>query len=368
MLYVLLTFLRPRIIVLKPVRVLTLLFIILMPLLLIGVGFVYYVGQSKFASTDNAYVKANKIVVSAEISGRVISVFVNENDQVKLGQPLFKLDKEPYLIELEKADASLARVQQDLKALRGQYRQKQAELKIAEGETSYFSGELKRQKKLRAKGVTSQVRLDESRQNFFVARVRNNAIKEELSRLLTLLGGSFDSPINLHPMVREALAYKKIASLNIRRTVIYSPADSIVTNFNLYAGEHVEVGRPVFSLVGTKGLWIEANFKETDLTNVAIGQPATVRVDSYPGLTLTARVIGISPATGSEFSILPAQNATGNWVKVVQRLPVRLAINDTTMLKKLRAGMTVSVKIDTGHTVSLPGFLSPLANLLSRNP
>jgi membrane fusion protein, multidrug efflux system len=352
---------------LKPVRALTLLLIIMMPLLLIGMGFVYYVGQIKFASTDNAYVKAKKIVVSAEISGRVISVLVNENDQVKVGQPLFKLDKEPYLIELEKAEASLARVKQDLKALRGQYRQKQAELRIARGETSYYGGELKRQKKLRANGVTSQVQFDESKRNFFVARERNNAIEEELSRLLTLLGGSFDSPRNQHPVVREALANKNIASLNIRRTVIYSPADSIVTNFNLYAGEHVEVGRPVFSLVGTKNLWIEANFKETDLTNVVVGQSATVRVDSYPGLALTAKVIGISPATGSEFSILPAQNATGNWVKVVQRLPVRLAIDDATMSGKLRAGMTVSVKIDTGRTVSLPGFLSPLNLLLSRN-
>ena len=117
-----------------------------------------------------------------------------------------------------------------------------------------------------------------------------------------------------------------------------------------------------------ENLWIEANFKETDLTNVAIGQPAAVIVDSYPGLTLTAQVIGISPATGSEFSLLPAQNATGNWVKVVQRLPVRLAIDVTQTPKQLRAGMTVSVKIDTGRTMSLPRFLSPLTLLLSKNP
>jgi membrane fusion protein, multidrug efflux system len=353
---------------LKPVRFLTLLLIILMPLVLIGMGFVYYVGKSKYASTDNAYVKANKIVVSAEISGRVVSVLVNENDKVQVGQPLFKLDKEPYLIELEKAEASLARVQQNLKALRGQYRQKQAELRIAKAEVSYHGGELRRQKKLRSNGVTSQVRFDEAKQNFFVARERSNAIKEELSRLLALLGGAFELPKSKHPLVREALANKKIASLNIRRTVIYSPAESIVTNFNLYSGEHVEAGRPVFSLVGTENLWIEANFKETDLTNVAIGQPAAVIVDSYPGLTLTAQVIGISPATGSEFSLLPAQNATGNWVKVVQRLPVRLAIDVTQTPKQLRAGMTVSVKIDTGRTMSLPRFLSPLTLLLSKNP
>ena len=352
----------------KPVRFLWLLLIILTPLVLIGVGFVYYISQSRYASTENAYVKANKIVVSAEISGRVVSVLVDENDRVESGQPLFKLDKEPYLIELEKAEASLARVQQDLKALRGQYRQKQAELRLAKGETSYYGGELKRQKKLRANGVASQVQFEESKQIYFAARERNNAIEEELNRLLIMLGGSVDLPSNQHPMVREALAIKNVASLNIRRTTIYSPAESIVTNFNLYSGEHVEAGRPVFSLVGSNNLWIEANYKETDLTNVAIGQQAKVVVDSYPGLTLTAQVVGISPATGSEFSLLPAQNATGNWVKVVQRLPVRLALDETTMLSRLRAGMTVSVEIDTGHIISLPRLLSPLTLLLSRNP
>ena len=352
----------------KPVRVLTLLFIIVLPLALIGVGFVYYVGQSKYASTKNAYVKANKIVVSSEISGRVISVLVDENDPVHAGQALFKLDKEPYLIALEKAEASLARVQQDLEALRGQYRQTQAELRLAKGEALYYDSELKRQKKLRAKGVTSQARFDDSERNFFAARERNNAIKEELRRLLTMLGGALDLPEGQHPLVREALASKNFAALNLRRTTIVSPADSIVTNFNLHAGEHVEAGRPVFSLIGTQKLWIEANFKETDLTNVVAGQPATVWVDTYPELALSAQVIGISPATGSEFALLPAQNATGNWVKVVQRLPVRLKLADDTSLALLRAGMTVSVKIDTGRIVSLPGIFAPLGPLLGGNP
>jgi len=353
---------------LKPLRFLTLVIVILAPLILIGLGFVYYVSQSRYASTENAYVKANKITVSAEISGRVMSVFVEENDQVKLGQPLFQLDKEPYLIKLEKAEASLSRVRQDLKALQGQYRQKQAELRIAEGEALYYGGELKRQKKLRTNGVASQAQLEESKQIYFAARERKNAIKEELSRLLIMLGGSIELPSNQHPAVREALATKNIASLNVRRTTIYSPADSIVTNFDLYSGEHVEAGRPVFSLIGNKNLWIEANFKETDLTNVAIGQTAKVLVDSFPGLAFTAKVIGISPATGSEFSLLPAQNATGNWVKVVQRLPLRLAFDEAIQLSQLRAGMTVSVKIDTGRIVSLPSLLSPLTILLSRNP
>lgn len=352
----------------KSSRILTLLFLIAAPLVLIGAGFVYYVGQSRYASTENAYVKANKIVVSSEISGRVESVLVDENDLVYAGQALFKLDREPYLIALEKAEASLARVLQDLEALRGEYRQKKAELRLAEGETLYYDGELKRQKELRAKGVTSQAHFDDSERNFYTAKERNNAIKEELQRLLTMLGGALDLPEGEHPLVREALASKNVAALNLRRTIIVSPADSIVTNFNLHAGEHVEAGRPVFSLIGTQKLWIEANFKETDLTHVVTGQPATVWVDTYPDLSLSAQVIGISPATGSEFALLPAQNATGNWVKVVQRLPVRLAIMDDASSLLLRAGMTVSVKIDTGRIVSLPGILSPLGPILGGNP
>ena len=344
----------------KSMRFLTLLLMLATPLILIGVGFFYYVSQSRFASTENAYIKANKIAVSAEISGRVISVLVNENDAVKAGQPLFELDKEPYLIELEKADASLSRARQDLMALKGQFRQKQAELRIAEGESSYYGGELLRQKKLRSNGVASQAQLDEAKQTYFVSRERKNAIKEELNRLLIMLGGSVDMPADQHPIIREATAVKNTASLNIRRTTIYSPADSVVTNFNLYTGEHVEAGRPVFSLIENKNLWIEANFKETDLTNVVVGQTAEVRVDSFPSLVLTAQVVGISPATGSEFSLLPAQNATGNWVKVVQRLPVRLAFSNPTQVLQLRAGMTVLVKIDTGRSINLPGFLSHL--------
>ena len=320
----------------------------------------YYVEQSRFADTDNAYVKADKIVVSAEISGRVVSVHVDENDRVQAGQTLFKLDKEPFKIAFDKAEASLARVHQDINALRAQYRQKQAELRLAIGEADFYGGVSKRQKKLQAKGFASQARFDESERNFFSARERTNAIKEDLGRLLAMLGGSLDLPAGQHPLVREAVASRNVAALNLRRTTVPAPVMSIVTNFNLLAGEHVEAGRPVFSLIGTEKLWIEANFKETDLTNVAKGQPATVTVDTYPGQTFSAGVTGISPATGAEFALLPPQNATGNWVKVVQRIPVRLQLMDTAKAPPLRAGMSVSVEIDTGHSVQLPRFLSAL--------
>ena len=348
-------------------RPLALLLLITAPLALIAAILLYYVGQSRYASTDNAYVKTGKIVVSAEISGRVVSVLVDENDRVLEGQPLFKLDKEPYQIALDKAEASLARVRQDIDALRAQYRQKQAELRLAKGEALYYGGVSKRQKKLRAKGFASQARFDESERNFFAARERALAIEEDLGRLLAMLGGALDLPAGKHPLVREAVASRSVAALNLHRTTVLAPALSIVTNFNLFAGEHVEAGRPVFSLIGTEKLWIEANFKETDLTNVAKGQPATVRVDTYPGLTLSAVVTGISPATGAEFALLPPQNATGNWVKVVQRVPVRLKLTDGAKTPPLRTGMSVSVKIDTGRPAAATRFLSPLLSWLNED-
>ena len=185
-------------------RRLALILLIAAPLALIAAGLFYYVGQSRYADTDNAYVKADKIVVSAEISGRVVSVLVDENDLVQAGQPLFKIDKEPYRIALDKAEASLARVRQDIDALRAQYRQKQAELRLAKGEALYYGGVSKRQKKLRAKGFASQARFDESERNFFTARERTHAIEEDLSRLLAMLGGALDLPAGEHPLVGGA--------------------------------------------------------------------------------------------------------------------------------------------------------------------
>lgn len=345
----------------KRIRRLFALLLLSVPILaILAAGLHYYVGKSRYADTSNAYIKADKIVVSAEITGRVASIHVDENHRVQAGQNLFQIDKEPFQIALDKAEANLARVRQNIDALRAQYRQKQAELRMAEGEAGFYGGESKRQQKLRTKGFASQARFDESERNFHSARERVNAIKEEAGRLLALLGGSLNLPSEQHPQVREAVASRNLAALNLRRTTVSAPVRSVVTNFNLRAGEYVEAGRPVFSLIGTEKLWIEANFKETDLTNVVSGQPATVKVDTYPGKTFSAVVTGISPATGAEFALLPPQNATGNWVKVVQRIPVRLRLADTDEAPSLRAGMSVSVKIDTGHSVPLPGFLSAL--------
>ncbi|MDD9876207.1 MAG: HlyD family secretion protein [Magnetovibrio sp.] len=325
----------------------------------IGVGALYiYVTGGRIVSTENAYVKADKVAVSADVSGRVVNVGVAENQKVRAGTLLFRIDQEPFRIALKQADARLAAARQTIDALKAEYRQKIAEHKLAEGDIKYYRLGVDRQRKLNAKGFASQSKLDDAEQNLRAARDRVAAIVQDIGRVRARLGGRVDIKADTHPTVLEALAERAAAELDLRRTDILAPSAGIVTNFGLEVGEYIEEGKPVFSLVGTEGVWVRANYKETELTHVRIGQPAKLRVDTYPDREIEAVVASIAPATGAEFALLPPQNASGNWVKVVQRLPVRLEITDTGEIPDLRAGMSVIVEIDTGHKRKVPGFLA----------
>jgi len=185
---------------------------------------------------------------------------------------------------------------------------------------------------------------------------------QDIAQVRAKLGGDPDIATDDHPAVREAAAERDQAALDLKRTEVRAVAPGVVTNFDLQAGEYVTAGTNVFSLVGTGDVWIEANFKETDLTHVRVGQVASIRVDAYPGDTREAVVASISPATGAEFALLPAQNASGNWVKVVQRLTVRLALKGRWQDPPLRAGMSVIAEIDTGHKRRLPDFARAALN------
>ena len=175
-------------------------------------------------------------------------------------------------------------------------------------------------------------------------------------------------PQDEHPNVREALATLDQANLNLKRIIVSAPGEGIITNFGLEVGEYIEAGKPIFSLVATGKIWVRANFKETELTHVKVGQSAELRFDTYPDNVIRAVVASISPATGAEFALLPPQNASGNWVKVVQRLPVRLEIRDAEKIPDLRAGMSVIVDIDTGYKRQVPKFLMGLTSLFNDPP
>jgi membrane fusion protein (multidrug efflux system) len=325
----------------------------------IGIGALYfYATGGRFVSTENAYVKADKIAVSADVSGRVAEVKIAENQEVRKGMLLFRIDPEPFQITVRRAEAGLAAARQTIAALKAEYRQKLAERHVVEGDVAYYRRSVDRQRTLHDKGFASQSKLDEAEQQMRAAKDRISALNQNLASVQARLGGDVNIDPDAHPTVREAMTALAAAELDLRRTEVHAPTDGVITNFGLEVGEYIQAGAPIFSLVGTGQIWVSANYKETDLTHVRVGQTATLKVDTYPDVAFQARVASISPATGAEFALLPPQNASGNWVKVVQRLPVRLELVKSYDGPPLRAGMSVIVEIDTQHKRKLPRLVS----------
>ena len=338
--------------------------LIIGPLALALVGAYYYATGGRFVTSENAYVKADKIAISTDIPGRVTKVNVGENQIVKQGDVLFEIDREPFEIAVAKAQAELDSTINEIESMRVLYGEKEKELAAVEEDVSFFKEQFDKRRNLLKRGVVSSDRFDSAGRNLEAARNRSDSIREELGRIGTRLGGSPNVPTEKNPDVLAALSRLHEAKLNLSQTVIRAPASGIITKNDLQAGEYVTTGRPVFSVVGREDIWVEANLKETELTHVQEGQTATITVDAYPDAEWKARVESIAPATGAEFSILPPQNATGNWVKVVQRVPVRLEVTDTSGGPPLRAGMSVIVTIDTKHERDLPPFVKSAVALI----
>jgi len=338
--------------------------LILGPLALALVGAYHYATSGRFISTENAYVKADKIAISTDVSGRVIKVHVKENQLIQKDAPLFELDREPFEIALLRTEAQLHVVRTELKALQQLFVEKNSEYEQAKKDVAFFQKQFDERQKLMTRGVINQDRFDTAARNLEAGRSRLNSVQQELGRIRARLGGTPNMEIEQIPEVRAAVARRDQAKLDLTRTVIRAPATGIITKNDLQVGEYVTMGRPVFSVVGWHDIWIEANLKETELTHVNEGQTATITVDAYPDFTWEARVASIAPATGAEFSILPPQNATGNWVKVVQRVPVRLELTGKPQGPPLRAGMSVIATIDTLHERDLPPIIASAVALI----
>lgn len=339
---------------------LRLLLMVSVPLVLIGIGAYLYLSAGRYASTDNAYVKADKVAISADVGGRVVAVEVKDNQPVKAGQVLFRLDDATYKIALEKAQAQLASTRLQIDGMRATYRQRQADVKAAEDTVGFMQREADRQTQLLASHVTSQQKYDEARHNLDGAKQQLSSAQQQLNNVLASLGGDPNIATDQHPLVMQAKAQLDQAALDLDHTVVKAPANGYVTMVDkLPIGQYLTPAAAAFELVATDKVWIEANFKETDLTRMRPGQSATVTIDTYPGSSFNARVESIAAGTGSEFSVLPPQNATGNWVKIVQRVPVRVVIDNPDPDHPLRVGMSAVVDVDT-RTVP-PWNLAPQA-------
>jgi membrane fusion protein (multidrug efflux system) len=334
--------------------------LIAVPFVVVAVSLVLYAHGGRHMETDNAYVKANIIVVSADVAGPVVEVGVRDHEQVAAGRLLFRIDPAQYQLEVERAEAQMAVVRTEVDSLRAEYRVAMAEAKEAEARIGFLRRQVKRQEQLKARGMTREEQYDEARLNLDAARQRLDAVRERAGRVVASLGGALDRQVEEHPRFLQAQAARDTARLDLARTRVVAPSPGIVSNMKLQAGEYVAKGVPVFTLVENEPLWIEANFKETQLTYMREGQSATIVADAYPDHEWRAKVRTISPATGAEFALLPPQNATGNWVKIVQRVPVQLGIVLDRRDPPLRAGMTVTVRVDTNRERGLPDIVQQL--------
>jgi membrane fusion protein (multidrug efflux system) len=316
-------------------------------LAVVGATFAY-LQAGRYVSTDNAYVKGHVVNVAPEIGGTISEVLVEEYQKVAAGAPLFRLREDAFRIALAQAAAALAQAESDINTDKQAYRRALAEIERHRSTAAFARTQFERQERLRRSNLGSAEALDTARYALDMAVQETTVTEREAATLLARLDGDLDAPIEQYPRYRAALAAYHQAQLDLERTEVRAPFAGVVTN-RPEPGDFVDRGMPAMALVDDVDLWVEANFKETQLTYVTVGQPVTLEVDTFPGRTWRGTVLSLSETTGAEFALLPPQNATGNWVKIVQRIPVRIALEDTDGLPALRIGMSTSVTVDTGH-------------------
>ena len=332
---------------------------LVVPIVVAVFGAAVYLAQEPYVSTDNAFVRAAKITVNARVAGQAVEIAVRDNERVRQGQVLFRIDPEPYQIAVDQAEARLGSARLQIDGLKATYRQQQAELQSAKESAAFDEREYDRKKMLVASDFTPRAVYERAETNLKVSRQRISSIEQQIANTIVALDGDPDIDVNRHPTVRAAKAQLDRARLDLSYATVTAPDDGIVTRVDdLQIGGFVNAGAPVFSLVSSRRIWIEANFRETGLTHMRPGQEATIDVDAYPDRTFRAHIVSMSPGTGSDFSVLPPENATGNWVKVVQR-PVRLELDDADPNRPLFSGISVTARVDTGYRGTWRHLLQP---------
>ena len=334
-----------------------------LPAVVLAVTLFIWLSGGRTVTTDNAYVKGDRAQIATELSGVIVEVPVQENQRVSRGQLLFRLDDQSYRHALAKIEAEIETTRADIRGLRAQWRTKREEIKAARSQQTFAQAEFDRQAELAEKKVASTQKLEEARMGLEVARQRISAAQEDLTRIEAALAGDPKIRADDHPRVKQMMAAREEALLQLRRTMIEAPLDGMVSKRPV-PGSYATAGVPVMVVVADADLWIEANYKETELTRVRPGQKATIHIDTYPDSQCSGTVASIAQATGAEFAVLPPQNASGNWVKVVQRIPVRVSVICREGDPPLRVGMSTTVEIDTGHSRTLGGLLSSTAKWL----
>jgi membrane fusion protein (multidrug efflux system) len=312
------------------------------------IGLFVYLTGGRYETTDDAQVGGARVSIAPSLSGRVMEIDVHEGQDVKAGQILFRLDERPLQTALEQAQANVATSRLQVAQMKATYAQRQADVRTAQASLSYAQTAARRAANLVTAGTATQAQLDEAQSAVDQAQQKLAAAREAANAALAALGGNANVAADDHPLVKQAQAQATVAALNRSYVDIIAPQDGIVTRVEqLQVGDYINTGTPVFSLVSDR-LWVDANFKENQLEYMRPGQTATIKLDAYPDLRFQAKIASITPGTGSSFSLLPPENATGNWVKVTQRVPVRLTFVKYPEVP-LQPGLSATVKVDTRH-------------------
>lgn len=327
------------------------------PVVALAVGAYMYATGGRYVTTDNAYVRAGMVSVAANVSGEIETIMVRENQVVKAGDVLFQIDPEPFAIAVAEVEAELAEMLLGVSSKKATLAMKRSELAAATSDLEYQTREFDRYERLSRSNTISKAKYEEVQHRMVAATNRLAIARKDIETTLAELGGGLEA--EQHPSVVRVRAKLEEARRNLRNTTVRTRVNGVVAKTGLQPGEHVTAGQPIFALMATDSIWVEANLKETDLSQIRPGQKATLVIDTYPDVKLAAVVSGISPAAGSEYSVLPPQNATGNWVKITQRVPVRIELTEGERTVPLRAGMSVHVSIDTERERGLP--FSPVA-------
>jgi len=332
--------------------------LVAIPLIALTGGTAFYLMGGRYISTDNAYVGAQKVLITPDISGKIVHVAIREGQHVKPDDELFTLDPEPYKLALAQAQAKVAAARSAYEKLKTTLGSVTKLAKLAQKNVELKKSDLDRKQSLLKSHATSQTSVDTAASAYVTAQLQAQFAKQQHDTTLSQLLGDPDLPLAQFPDYAQAKAALDDAKRSLDHTVVRAPISGTATQVdNIQLGRFVAAGTPILSVIDDRNLWVDANPKETEITHLRVGQKATLEVDSFPDHTFTGQVVAVSPGTGAQFSILPPQNATGNWVKVVQRVPVRIAFDKDEDTHLLRAGMSVNVDIDTGHS-RLPSFLA----------
>lgn len=330
----------------------------LLPIVLLGAAY-WYVTGGQVMTTDDAYVNADKVSVTTDVSGLVAEIDVADNQHVTRGQVLYRLNPLPFQLALDRANAALGETADQLNAMQANYRDMLTRIQQAKDDLDYAQTQFDRQQTLVTTHAVAQQTVDQARVNLQNAQQSLASLRQQLAGIAFNLNGDPDGPVQQNPRYKTALAQRDEAARELRDSVVRAPFAGTVTDVPAIApGSYLQASATAFYLVDTDHVWVDATPKETELTWVRPGQRATITVDAYPGLAWHGTVESVSPAAAQEFALLPAENTSGNWVKVVQRVPMRVRVDTSPNDQPpLRAGMSVEVAVDTGHARGLPTFL-----------